>query len=125
MGKYQRTQGNLGTMSEKRSYPSEYRRRDHIWVSTGEYKTKRIVSGQVQEKGPSEYQKRVRASSGKGVEFGRVLDKGPGEYRRKVESGRVQKNPKKKLAKHNNTKKEGVCPSMNMRMPLTRWKKMG
>ena len=32
-------------------------------------------------------------------------------------SGRVPENPIK-LAKHNNTKKEGVYPSMNMRMPL-------
>ena len=35
----------------------------------------------------------------------------------KVESGRVPETPKK-LAKHNNTKKKGVCPSMNMRKRL-------
>ena len=57
-------------------------------------------SGRVSKNGPGEYREtsRIRASTGEG-------------------SGRVPKNPKK-LAKHNNKKKEGVCPSTNMRTPL-------
>ena len=142
-------------LKEKGASPGEYRkiqeRKDHVWatireeilsrrvsentrqmgdrirVSTGESKTKRIVSGWVLDKRSylGEYRK--------GVEFEWVSknprQKGsyPGEYWRRVKSRRVLgkvefpeqvlKNPKK-LAKHNNTKKESVFPSMNMRTPL-------
>ena len=51
------------------------------------------------------------------VDFGRVLEKGLGEYRKSRIRASTEK-PKKKLVKHNNIKKESVCPSMNMRTPL-------
>ena len=83
--------------------PGKYREKGRIRVST--------------EKGPGEYQKRVRASIGNGriqasigEGSGQVSEKGPGEYRRRVRA-RTEK-PKKKLAKHNNTKKEGVYPKI-------------
>ena len=92
--------------------PGEYQERGRIQVSTGE------GSRQVPRKGqnPGEYRKRIQVSTREGSE--RVPGKGQnlGEYRRRVRAS--TEKPKKKLAKHNNTKKEGVCPSMNMRTPL-------
>ena len=61
-------------------------RNDHIRVSTKE----EIISGRVPKNGrirvstekwqiPGEYRRKVRASTGKGVDYGLVLEKGTGE----------------------------------------------
>ena len=63
LGKYWRTHRNLGTMPEKRSYPSEYRSRDSVQASTGE-----VESGRVPKKG------RIWASTGE-IESGRVPER--------------------------------------------------
>ena len=81
---------------------SSYRKKGRIWTSTGKW------SKRVPKKG------RIRAS----------IEKDPGVYQERVESRRVPERVRastrepKKLGKHNNIKKDGVCPSMNMRTPL-------
>nr|CAN63769.1 hypothetical protein VITISV_028445 [Vitis vinifera] len=113
---------------EPKEIRARCRRRDRIRVCTKEYETDggsnsgeyrriqdkkdhiRARSEQVLEKGPGKYREKGRIQASIGEGSGQVSEKGPGEYRRRVRA-RTEK-PKKKLAKHNNTMKEGVYPKI-------------